>query len=183
MSVIQDALRKAQGEYVEKKTPRIIKEGAPRPKIEVQTLQKTKKSTSMRLPALAGILMGLLLVYGLISSLQYSRTPKKNTGAASKVETTAVRQENTAVSPSAAKRADSFSLPKIDPENLITPRPSNFVLNGIMYVENKPQAIINGYILEEGDKIDGAIVLVIEKDCVLLDFNDTNIKLELGKQR
>ena len=50
-----------------------------------------------------------------------------------------------------------------------------------MYVENKPQAIINGYVLEEGDKINGATVLIIEKDCVLLDVNDANIRLELNK--
>jgi hypothetical protein len=181
MSVIQDALRKAQGEYVEKKAPRIVKEDATRLKTEVQTSQETKRSIPMRLPALVGIFIGLLLVYGLRLSLQYLGMPEKSAKAPDKVETTAVRQENTAISPSAAKRADSFSLPKMNPVNLITPRPSNFILNGIMYVENKPQAIINGYVLEDGDKINGAIVLAIEKDCVLLDFNDTDIKLELNK--
>lgn len=183
MSVIQDALRKAQGEYVEKKIPRIIKEAAPRPKIEVRTLRETKKTTSLRLPVLTVILIGLLLIYGLKLSLQYSTIPEKNTKVSDKVEATALRHGNTATSPSAAKREDSFNPPKIGPANLITPRPSNFVLNGIMYVENKPQAIINGYVLEEGDKINGAVVLIIEKDCVLLDFNDANIKLELDKQR
>ena len=44
------------------------------------------------------------------------------------------------------------------------------------------KAIINGRVLEEGDKINGATVLMIEKDCVLLDLNETNIRLDINKQ-
>ena len=71
-------------------------------------------------------------------------------------------------------------IPKIPVDLGSSVRPA-FILSGIMYLEDKPQAIINGHVLEEGDKISGATVLVIEKDCVLLDLNDTNIKVELSK--
>lgn len=59
--------------------------------------------------------------------------------------------------------------------------PPDFILNGVMYVEGTPQAIINGHILQVGDSMSGATVLSIDKDYVLLNINDSKVKLKLNK--
>ena len=168
MSIIQEALKKAQDEYVEKNIPISIKEEIIKPKIEVRILHNIKKTISVRVSVLAGILTILLMIYGLSVSEQYFKNHEKDI-------------KTTPVSAPAAKGADPISPAKTGVINSTIQLPPVFVLNGIMYVENKPQAIINGYVLEEGDKINGATVLIIEKDCVLLDVNDANIRLELNK--
>ena len=174
MSIIQDALRKAQGDFAVKKAPQEKSHNA-----QGGLIKEDRKSPSMRLPALVSIFTVLLLAYGFRASLQYTKkhvnvpVPPKNTGE-----------------PVTSKRSEADYSPagifgqtnKLDPINFIGPRQSLFALNGIMYVEGRPQAIINGQVLEEGDKISGATVLVIEKDCVLLDLNNTNIRIELNKQ-
>lgn len=175
MSIIQEALKKAQGEYFEKKTPkvneeRVNEEEVVNSKVGIQAPQRIKRPTTMRLPALVSILTILLVIYGFKLSLQYSRPHEKEIGAPSPA------------SAPASKTAHSFIPSKIGPTSFIPMHLSNFVLSGVMYVENKPQAIINGHVLEEGDKISGATVLVIEKDFVLLDVNDANVRLEMKKQ-
>jgi hypothetical protein len=168
MSIIQEALRKAQGEYVEKKIPDAVREEAVNSKTETNIPHIVKKTASMRLPALVSILTILLIVYGLNVSLRYS----KNQGKEMKMSV---------VSAHTAKEADPIRPPNIGTINPMVGWSSAFALSGIMYVEKKPQAIINGYVLEEGDKINGATVLAIEKDCVLLGMNDKNVRLELNE--
>lgn len=176
MSIIQEALRKAQGEYVEKKMPPVVKEEVVHPRPDNWSPQGIKKSTpahlpirKLGLPALVAVLTMSLLIYGIGLSLRYSRSHTKDVVVTKTAKT---------VSP---PKAQPISLPKVETIDLMPSSPPTFVLNGIMYVEDKPQAIINGHVLEEGDKINGATVLVIEKDCVLLSINDANMKLELNK--
>lgn len=185
VSIIQEALKKAQGEYVEKKIP-------PAANFEEVVLPKTKNLSRERikrpaqtssaakhskLSVLVGVLTILFLIYGIKLSLQYSRPDGKKDITAPAISV----PETKAATPSAVKASEPIKAPKIEPVNLMPSRPPTFVLNGIMYVESRPQAIINGYVLEEGDKINGATVLVIEKDCVLLDINNANMKLEMGR--
>ncbi|MDP3791921.1 MAG: hypothetical protein Q8R38_07755 [Candidatus Omnitrophota bacterium] len=182
MSIIQEALKKAQGDFSEKKIPEVtesvkcadsVKEAAlPAP--EIQIPHDIKNITSKRLPALVGILAILLLAYGLRLSLQYS---DRNADKSKRVP---VSQESRDASVSAPKVVEDFTPPKTNPVSFVTKRNPLFNLSGIMYLEDGPQAIINGYVLEEGDKINGATVLVIEKDCVLLDVNNSNVRLELN---
>ena len=192
MSIIQEALKKAQGDFAGKKSVSAPAKSAPaaQPK-EVPLPSKAapddltagrhyRKMPSLRLPALVSVLVILLLVYGLKASLQYSR---KHDGTPVPVK------QSEEQSPAQKKTIDGSDLNvfgsqthKLDPINFMGPRQSLLVLNGIMYVENRPQAIINGQVLEEGDKVSGATVLAIERDCVLLDLNDTNIRLEINKK-
>lgn len=192
MSIIQEALKKAQGDYTENMVPGTVdtskaarpqkeevvypKKNAASSKPESHMPRVIKKVASTRLPAVVGVLLILLLAYGLKSSLRYSKPYDSNIKIQPKADATPVKQDNNNLPIPAAKLPETFN-----PSNLIMPRPATFILNGIMYLESKPQAIINGNILEEGDKINGATVVVIEKDCVLLELNDANIKLELGK--
>lgn len=128
----------------------------------------------MSVPALVGVLTVLLIIYGLDASLRYS-------GAGGKYQGTLNKKGAFSKAASPAKGAEHFKSPLIDPANLIPSRMGQFVLSGIMYVENKPQAIINGYVLEEGDKINGATIIAIEKDCVLLNLNNSDIRLDMSE--
>jgi hypothetical protein len=117
----------------------------------------------------------LLIIYGLDLSLRHSGANNKNPVALNK-------KSVSSKAGSSAKTRDRFASPLMDPAKLIPSRMGQFVLSGIMYVENKPQAIINGYVLEEGDKINGATILAIEKDCVLLNLNNSDIRLDLNNE-
>jgi hypothetical protein len=55
----------------------------------------------------------------------------------------------------------------------------NLALNGIMYIEESPRAIINNSIVEAGDSISGARVVRIERKSVTLVYNDVEITLNL----
>lgn len=63
----------------------------------------------------------------------------------------------------------------------IKPQYPELVLNGIMYLAERPQAIINNSVVEEGDTVSGAKVLSIKKNTVILNFNDVEISLSLKK--
>lgn len=53
------------------------------------------------------------------------------------------------------------------------------VLNGIMYLEAGPRAIINDTMVEEGDEVSGAKVVRINRRNVVLAFNNTEINIDL----
>jgi len=55
----------------------------------------------------------------------------------------------------------------------------NLELNGIMYLQDRPRAIINGNMLEVGEFVSGARVNTITKNSVLLNYNDLEITLKL----
>lgn len=59
--------------------------------------------------------------------------------------------------------------------------PSNLALNGIMYLVERPQAIINDSVVEVGDIVDGAKVTRINNSSVLLNYNDAEITLTLAQ--
>lgn len=53
------------------------------------------------------------------------------------------------------------------------------VLNGIMYVEGKPRAIINNFIVEPGDTVLGALITGIKRESVILEHENVEITLNL----
>lgn len=55
----------------------------------------------------------------------------------------------------------------------------NFILNGIMEFAEGPRAVINNSIVSVGDSVDGATVAKIEKKNVVLKLNGSEISLEL----
>ncbi len=72
------------------------------------------------------------------------------------------------------------AVPRIE---TIAPEPEvpTLVLNGIMYSNENPQAIINNGIVEEGDVVSGATVVKIDNKKALLLYNDEEIVLTLKK--
>ena len=55
----------------------------------------------------------------------------------------------------------------------------NLVLNGIMYLEEGPRAIVNNVMVEVGEYASGARVVRISKKSVVLVYNDVEITLNL----
>jgi hypothetical protein len=188
VSIIQEALKKAQGDYSVKREPKkempsvqseTGRSEAATAQVEMKAMPRhhpERSGPSMRLPALVSVLTVLLLIYGLKLSLQYTGTHNNRVIGTKKAQPV-VADKSASSSISAIMENPN----KINPINFLEPRKSLFMLSGIMYVAGRPQAIINGQVLEEGDKISGATVLAIEKDCVLLDLNDANMRLEISK--
>jgi len=88
--------------------------------------------------------------------------------------------------------ATSVLLPKIEPAPQVREeRPAQnhgnivdlggFILDGIMYIADRPRAIINNIIVGEGESIDGANVAKINKDNVVLKYNESEVTLKLNK--
>lgn len=57
----------------------------------------------------------------------------------------------------------------------------NLALNGIMFIESHPQAIINNTVVEVGDTIEGARVVRIERNAVVLSCDGGEVTLTLKK--
>ena len=54
-----------------------------------------------------------------------------------------------------------------------------FLLNGVMYLEGGPQAIVNNAVVKEGDVVEGARVVKINRNDVIMRFKDEEITLRL----
>jgi len=75
---------------------------------------------------------------------------------------------------------DPFQGRKPDnPEEEPAERPS-WTLNGILYSDTSPAAVINHVIVSTGDKINGAEVVAIYRDRVILDWNGQSQTLQLS---
>lgn len=55
-----------------------------------------------------------------------------------------------------------------------------FILDGIMYIADRPRAIINNIIVGEGEIVDGATVGKINKNNVVLNHNESEVTLKLN---
>lgn len=180
MSIIQDALKKAQVDYLEKKKPERRESpryGMAAPKADIRAKIRPVRKTKRSITILSIFIVSMLIVsaLGLRIFLIYKGNLKKE-----KNITKPLLSKEASAAPLAEIIAPvSFVKPKIEPVAPAAPPPPIFILNGIMYLEAKPQAIINGYILEEGDAINGATVMVIDKDYVLLNLKDDKLKLNL----
>ena len=199
MSIIQEALKKAQVDYQEKKAPRNIKVKAPPrqkislPKVDVFkkiTLPKINVLSRIRLAPLPNIristtILSISVVSMLLASalgLKIFIMYKGGLNKEKNITQAVLPKEAPPVSLADMVAPVSFARPKTEP--VAAPaKPENpapvFILNGIMYLESKPQAIINGYMLEEGDSLNGATVVVIDKDYVLLNLKDDKVRLNL----
>ena len=153
MSIIQEALRKAQGDYFSRGIF----------KARISSVRQARRS----------LIIPLILTFSmiLISALSL-RTffTHKETLPVVKAEPPKVTAE--VVAPAPIIKA---------PEPIKVENKPAFVLNGIMHLDNRRQAIINGYILGVGDSINNATVLLIANDYVLLNAKEDKIKVDLKR--
>lgn len=169
MSIIQDALKKAQADYIGEKLSAKYN--------EVRLGRKTKIFIILWLLFITTMIA--VSAFGLRNFFVYNGILKNQ-----KMFTVPVLFKKVPPVPLAELVApETFPGTKTAlqiPPPAQTSAP-NFILNGIMYMDDKPFAILNGYILEEGDELNGATVMAIERDYVLLNLKDNKIKLKLNQ--
>lgn len=73
-----------------------------------------------------------------------------------------------------AERDPFFPVPKISA--------SSIVLNGILWDENQPTAIINNEIVQVGQSVNGKVIVGIWKDRVILSDGDKEVELKMYEE-
>ncbi len=174
MSIIQEALKKAERNIKDPKKAPASPQG-PSPSSPDQSFVKASGPAAGRDPKAVAILLVALIATAVFAASQLF--PKKNIPVKSSVaDAPAVvtsKDEGFPALPSVI-----FQQPAQQQEEK-KPASPEFILNGIMYLEGNPRAIINDIMAEAGDMVDGARVVKIEKKGVLLHYNDIEIYLEL----
>lgn len=183
MSIIQEALKKADqhikdhGKAVQPAEPTRSQAVAPAP--SEQTSQSSP--AARRDPKAVVILLVVLIATALLAASHLF--PRKNIPAKSSDGGLASKSEELPALPSAIfqqpKSSAAAGASPAQEQEEKKPAPPEFVLNGIMYLEGNPRAIINDVMVEAGDIVGGARVVKIEKKSVLLQHNGAEISLDL----
>lgn len=184
MSIIQEALKRAQYNYVGRKSlPQARKESGQEPAIpvpaEVLDVRIITKKIAVAVFVIAllalAVSFGIRTLFSKIVTMDKERRSKDSIVAAQKTEP----DKTVPPSPSsgAVERAteNPLALALFGKTN----QSPNLVLNGIMYTEEKPKAIINGTVVREGDVISGASVASITENSVLLKYNNNSNQVEV----
>jgi type II secretory pathway component PulC len=185
MSIIQEALRKAQGRQGESKVPVSPTESSP-PAMAPQKDGEAVNPTASIL-AVRNVKISLAIIVAVLAIIVIRQMLSTGDDHGGSRKTAPSRQEvvyKPASPKEDAKPADSVmekaasSFPK--PESFgLKPVAPDLVLNGIMYLPDKPQAIINDSVVTEGDTVSGATVRKIERNRVVLDYDKLEITLNL----
>ena len=202
MSIIQEALKKVQVETHGEQSPKkdLQKEFSNSVAFLEKGLEKSPSETRLTRPLpkinLLAVLVALIAIV-----LFFTFTARHIPGGKKVYKKQGMNQPTakTATQESLARPAQKAEPPQtavpvvpkpdyklIEPAQQITDiiartrlQQSDFILNGIMYLEAGPRAIINNNIVEEGDVVKGATVAKIDKKSVLLRTGDSEIILEL----
>ena len=182
MSIIQDALRKAQARYRKEYEP--DKTGAAQEavsvKVEPREAGAVKSENTNNIPFRVIVMASAaLLILALSGGIYFSRAghPVKKDDIPSGITSDDTRLHANASIPDIAPIPES---PFPDKAPALSGKDTaRFLLNGIMYLEEGPQAIINGAVVKEGDVVNGAAVMKINRNNVLMKFKDAEIVLRL----
>ena len=81
--------------------------------------------------------------------------------------------------------SDPFFRGKVEKQEIVEIEPEKmyWFLGGILYSDNNPAAVINKRVVCKGDVIDGARVVEINRNDVVLEKDGENIVLGLKKER
>jgi hypothetical protein len=58
--------------------------------------------------------------------------------------------------------------------------PTNLTVKAIFYSKTSPHALINGSVVETGDRVNGVLITGISSNCVYVDWNGNTRELTLG---
>ena len=183
MSIIQEALKKVQKNTQEVKEIKDIpaqdeKIGQSAFLKRINTAIK-KRSVSKKVyePVAIITVAAIILILGFIAATQFM--PQKTTTGQSqkpKVEQEVTYRPISNIIPKSFKDSFENTAEIYGSEQAQFP---DLMLNGIMYVEDAPMAIINDMIVGVGDTIKGARVTKITRKSVMLLFKETEITLSL----
>jgi len=163
MSIIYDALKKVQTSQAAEPKAGIKKKARPWP-------------NAYLLYAL--IIFLCLFIANVLYGRFFKKSPPKVTATAIKAQALVEKKELSSRPPApdktiVAKVKDSAEA-KIENVKEIFQQP---VLNGVFFSGNEGYALINNRIVKQGDKVDGATVVGISLDEVVLERNGSVIKL------
>lgn len=164
MSIIQEALKKAERK-------KWAGEAGP-----PQTDTAPKKMPFRIMPFFLMIFIAVTIFAALQFYLEAGSKSKKMT----KVGADTAPHQEIIYKPVEDKKAGPDEPPTSLLTHLESPKP-NFILNGIMYLRDVPQAIINNSLVREGDVVSSATVVKINKNSVVLNLNGIEIQLILKK--
>ena len=179
MSIIQEALKKAQDNYTERKSPVQAKEilaeaAAPKP---IEVIHKFSVNKSV--PRIIYIIALLALVTGFGIRTIFVTIASNGKDKISQTLAPADHKPAPATIASGSAERATDKLVNFVSAGLINRAP-DLILNGIMYVEERPKAIINGTVVTEGDVISGATVTSIKADRALVKSNNSDNKVEMA---
>lgn len=165
MSIIQEALKKAHYNFTQRKIP--------------QAIVKVKKTRSFFIPSYIYLVVIFAITLGIaLNSYSFSKSAAHrtiNSNKSVKVEPRLKKFRHTLQDMQKSKEAiKNFIL-----SNTVINKTPEFVLNGIMYLSDRPKAIINSSVVQEGDSVDGATVKAINQDNVHLVLNNEEITIKL----
>lgn len=173
MSIIQEALKKAEATYTKKtfRTNNESTEEVTSPDIGAKdAFPDVARRTTMPLaaPIPVVIVLTIIIGFGLKTFFSNTTTPTTKTTPKEVEPVKKVVMEKVSTPPK-----NVFAM------NLMASQHADLTLNGIMYVREKPRAIINGNVVEVGESVGGAKVTAINEGSVLLNYNDREITLKL----
>ncbi|MCX5678204.1 MAG: hypothetical protein NTY76_03750 [Candidatus Omnitrophica bacterium] len=176
MSIIQEALEKAQSDVKDVKpaVQEIAKASG------VKKAPVTKKAPIANKRALMAVVLLALMTFAVFSAGRFlskigDRTDRTSAANSQEVSYRPLVRDQ-AKSPNTAGSREQIS---VSPENLKAPESPKLVLNGIMYLDDGPRAIINNFIVGLGDSVSGAKVTRINRQSVILEYQNVEITLSL----
>jgi len=185
MSIIQEALKRAQYNYAGKKSsPPAHEEPIQKPAVPAPAELPDTRLITKKIGVIVYVVVLLALVTSFGIRTLFLKIVTIDKEKRSKDLTVAVQKSppDNAVPPSvpvvAVERATEKPLAPAS-SGQVNQSP-NLVLNGIMYVQEKLKAIINGTVVREGDVISGATVTSITEKNVLLKYNNNDNQVEVS---
>lgn len=189
MSIIQEALKKAEAKTMGTEAAQPERAESPRaqpaagagpestrkaaPDVAVRRAGRAAPAGTRYAALAAAIAIALISVAAATVMQRADRRPPAP-------EVARVEQPAPAVDDAATAQADKAS-PEAGPVSTIPlTEKSGFELNGIMYIEGDPRAIVNNSMVEVGDTVSGARVARIERRAVFLDKSGEEIRLDLN---
>ena len=177
MSIIQEALKKAQD--TQEAPPPLSQ---PQPAVTETApfrAEPPAPSKAVFKPVMIAAFAAALIITAGFGAHFFSSI-KKSFPAKTNPPDTAIQQQVTykpAATPVPEPKGPLAPIQKM--ADLKSAVPPKLILNGIMYIETGPRAIINGNTVEVGDSVSGAEVRRINRDNVVLTFNDAEITIDL----
>ena len=186
MSIIQEALKRAQYNYAGKKSlPQACEEPGQEPAIPAPAEALDIRVITKKIAVIVYVIVLLALVTGFgiralfskIVTIDKERRSKDLIVAMQKTPPDKAMPPSLPLGPVPVERATEKPLALVSSGQ--TNQSPDLLLNGIMYVEEKPKAIINGIVVREGDVVSGATVASITEKNVLLKYNNNNNQVEV----